>query len=66
MSRVLLIARLSAVAAVSAAAAVLIVNSRDSGKPALPEEQGAARENFFGSEKELPPIKNGQEMRPRW
>ncbi|ULJ74519.1 entry exclusion protein TrbK [Rhizobium gallicum] len=66
MSRVLLIALLLPVAAVSAAAAMLSVNSRDSGKPALPEEQRAAREKFFGSGKELPAIKHGQEMRPTW
>jgi Ti type entry exclusion protein TrbK len=45
---------------------VLIVNSRNTGKPALTEEQRAAREKFFGSDKELPQIKEGQEMRPRW
>lgn len=66
MSRAVLIALLLAVAAVSSAATVLIVNSRDSGKPTLNEEQRAAREEFFGSGKELPPIKDGQEMRPRW
>ncbi|WP_206118400.1 entry exclusion protein TrbK [Rhizobium laguerreae] len=45
---------------------VLIVNSRNTGTPAFTEEQRAVREKFFGSDKELPPIKEGQEMRPRW
>lgn len=66
MSRSVLIALVLAVAAASAAATVLIVNSGDGGKPALTEEQRSAREKFFGSVKELPPIKEGQEMRPRW
>ncbi|MBY5774941.1 entry exclusion protein TrbK [Rhizobium leguminosarum] len=66
MSRAVLIALLVAVAAVSSAATVLIVNSRNTGIPALTEEQRAVREKFFGSDKELPPIKEGQEMRPRW
>ncbi|WP_183907029.1 MULTISPECIES: entry exclusion protein TrbK [Rhizobium] len=66
MSRSVLIALLLAIAAASSAATVLIVNSRNTGVPALTEEQRAVRENFFGSDKELPPIKEGQEMRPRW
>nr|WP_234897082.1 entry exclusion protein TrbK [Sinorhizobium meliloti] len=44
----------------------MIVNARTTGTPALNEEQRAAREKFFGSGNELPPIKDGQEMRPRW
>ncbi|WP_027681726.1 entry exclusion protein TrbK [Rhizobium leguminosarum] len=66
MSRPVLIALLVAVAAASSAATVLIVNSRNTGIPALSEEQRVVREKFFGSDKELPPIKEGQEMRPRW
>lgn len=66
MSRSVLIALVLAVGAASAAATVLIVNSSDGGKPALTEEQRSAREKFFGSDRELPPIKEGQEMRPRW
>ncbi|APO77289.1 conjugal transfer protein TrbK (plasmid) [Rhizobium etli 8C-3] len=65
MNRAILVALLLAVAAVSSAATVLVITSRDGGKPAL-TEQRAARENFSGSGKELPPIKDGQEMRPRW
>jgi Ti type entry exclusion protein TrbK len=66
VSRSVLIVLLLAVAAVSTAATVLVVNSAEDGKPALTEEQRAAREKFFGSGKDLPPIKDGQEMRPRW
>ncbi|MBN9987167.1 entry exclusion protein TrbK [Rhizobium laguerreae] len=66
MSRPVLIALLLAVAAASSAMTVLIVNSRNTGTPAFTEEQRAVREKFFGSDKELPPIKEGQEMRPRW
>ncbi|MBX4892928.1 MULTISPECIES: entry exclusion protein TrbK [Rhizobium] len=66
MSRPVLIALVLAVAAASSAATVLIVNSRNTRIPALTEEQRAVREKFFGSDKELPPIKEGQEMRPRW
>ena len=57
MSRSVLIALVLAVAAASAAATVLIVKSSDGGRPALTEEQRSAREKFFGSNKELPPIK---------
>ncbi|MBB4388273.1 entry exclusion protein TrbK [Rhizobium sophorae] len=66
MSRPVLIALLVAAAAASSAATVLILNSRNTGITALTEEQRAVREKFFGSDKELPPIKEGQEMRPRW
>ncbi|MBY5579115.1 entry exclusion protein TrbK [Rhizobium leguminosarum] len=66
MSRSVLIALLLAVAAASSAATVLILNSRNTGIAALTEEQRAVREKFFGSDKDLPPIKEGQEMRPRW
>ncbi|NEJ80369.1 entry exclusion protein TrbK [Rhizobium leguminosarum] len=66
MSRSVLIALLLAVAAASSALTVLIVYSRNTGIPALTEEQRAVQEKFFGSDKELPPIKEGQEMRPRW
>ncbi|AIC29726.1 conjugal transfer protein TrbK 1 (plasmid) [Rhizobium etli bv. mimosae str. IE4771] len=66
MSRAVVIAVLVLVAAVLSAATVLIVNSKEVNKPALTQEQRAAREKFFGSNKELPPIKDGQEMRPRW
>ncbi|MQB46064.1 entry exclusion protein TrbK [Rhizobium sp. ICMP 5592] len=66
MSRPVLIALVLAVAAASSAATILIVNFRNTGKPVLSEEQRAVREKFFGSSKELPLIKDGQEMRPKW
>lgn len=66
MNRAVVIAVLLFVAAVSSAATMMIVNSKEANKPALTEEQRAIREQFFGSNKELPPIKEGQEMRPRW
>ncbi|NTF44050.1 entry exclusion protein TrbK [Rhizobium sp. AC27/96] len=66
MSRSILIALLLAVAAASSAATALIVNSRNAGEPALTEKLRAAGEKLFGSGKEFPPIKDGQEMRPRW
>ncbi|MBB2842504.1 UNVERIFIED_ORG: Ti type entry exclusion protein TrbK [Rhizobium etli] len=66
MSRAVVIAVLALVAAFSSAATVLIVNSKESNKPALAEEQRTVREKFFGSNMEPPPIKDGQEMRPRW
>jgi Ti type entry exclusion protein TrbK len=59
-------ALLALVAAVSSVATVLIVRAGDASQPTLTEAQRAAREKFFGSANELPPIKDGQEMRPRW
>ncbi|MCW0001775.1 entry exclusion protein TrbK [Pararhizobium sp. YC-54] len=66
MNRAVVIALLVLVAGLSSAATVLIVNFRDAKNSTLTEEQRAVREKFFGSDKELPPIKDGQEMRPRW
>ncbi|OWV64164.1 entry exclusion protein TrbK [Rhizobium sp. R339] len=66
MNRAVVIALLALVAAVSSAATVLMVKSRDTTRPALTEEQRAVRDKFFGSIKELPQVKEGQEMRPRW
>ncbi|MBP1886556.1 entry exclusion protein TrbK [Sinorhizobium mexicanum] len=66
MSRAVVIALLVLVAAVSTASTVLIVNSNVPNQPPLTEQQRTARQKFFGSGKELPPIKDGQEMRPRW
>ncbi|MGV4797457.1 entry exclusion protein TrbK [Rhizobium sp. F40D2] len=66
MSRSVMLAVVLTVAAASSAATVLIINFRNPAKPALTEEQRAVRDKFFGSENELPPIKEGQEMRPRW
>ncbi|KQW26361.1 entry exclusion protein TrbK [Rhizobium sp. Root274] len=66
MNRAVVIALLVLVAGLSSAATVLVINIGKNGKPTLTEEQHAVREKFFGSDKELPPIKDGQEMRPRW
>jgi len=66
VSRAVVIALLVLVAAVSSAATVLIVKSRDASQAALSEVQRNVREKFLGSDKELPPIQEGQEMRPRW
>lgn len=66
MSRTVITALIVLAAAASSAATALIINFRDAGKPSLTEEQRAAREKFFGSSGELPPIKEGQEMRPKW
>lgn len=66
MNRAVVIALLVLVAGLSSAATVLVINIRENGKPTLTEEQRAVREKFFGSDKELPPFKDGQEMRPRW
>lgn len=65
-SAIIFIGSLIATASLSAAAAVLILKSGETGRPAMTDEQRAAREKFFGSNKELPPIEKGQEMRPRW
>lgn len=62
MSRAVLIGLLLA----AIAAILLIADFTGTAKPALSEQQRALREKFFGSGKELPPIKDGQEMRSRW
>lgn len=62
MSRAVLIGLLLA----AIAAILLIADFAGTAKPALSEQQRALREKFFGSGKELPPIKDGQEMRSRW
>ena len=66
MSRPLvIIVAITVVAAATASATVLFVKA-DSALPAMSEEHKAVREKFFGTSKDLPPIKEGQEMRPRW
>lgn len=64
MSRVFSVALLLAVAA--SVETVLIVSSRNTGTPPPTQARLAAWEGFFGSDRKLPPIKEGQEMRPRW
>ena len=66
MSRpVVIIVAVAVIAVASASATVFFVRSEGS-KPTVSEEQKAVREKFFRMSKELPPIKEGQEMRPRW
>lgn len=66
MSRpVVIILAITVIAAASAATTVFFVRSEGS-KPTMSEEQKAVREKLFGRSRELPPIKEGQEMRPRW
>ncbi|MBB2687757.1 UNVERIFIED_ORG: Ti type entry exclusion protein TrbK [Rhizobium etli] len=66
MNRAVAIALLVIVAAASSAATVLIVSSKNINKPPLSDAERSTREKFFGTNEELPPIKEGQEMRPRW
>ena len=65
-SLVIFIGSVAAAAALSVGATIFILKAGDTSKPAMSEEQRAAREKLFGSGKELPPIEKGQEMRPRW
>lgn len=65
MSRRVVVIIALGVSAVSAATTVFFVTIERT-KPAMTEEQKATRGKFFGTSKELPPIKDGQEMRPRW
>lgn len=65
-SIVIFIGAAAAAASLSVVATVLILKTGDTSKPTMSEEQRAAREKFFGSGNELPPIEKGQEMRPRW
>lgn len=54
-------------AAAALAVTVVVFISHGADKPAMSGEQKDTRDKFFGfSDKELPPIKKGQEMQPRW
>ncbi|MBC7282105.1 entry exclusion protein TrbK [Hoeflea sp.] len=67
MSRTFAIAiGLLVTAASVSAATVFITMPKEQSAPEMSEEQRLAREKLFGSEKALPPIEKGQEMRPRW
>ncbi len=63
---VLIVVALLVIAATATATTILFINSKASGTPQVSEEQRLTRERFFGSNRELPPIQKGQEMRPRW
>jgi type IV secretion system protein TrbK len=45
---------------------LVLVRSETPAAPVVSDEQWATREKFFGTNKPLPPIEKGQEMRPRW
>jgi type IV secretion system protein TrbK len=62
---VVIILAITVIAAASAATTVFFVKS-EGAKPRMSKEQREVREKFFETAKELPPIKEGQEMRPRW
>lgn len=67
MNRTFAIAIALMVAAASVSAATMfIIKSDEQSASKMSEEQRLAREKFFGSKKDLPPIDKGQEMRPRW
>ncbi|KQV39930.1 MULTISPECIES: entry exclusion protein TrbK [unclassified Rhizobium] len=67
MSRpVLIVVVLAIVAAAAFGATFYLVQANAPATPEMGEEQRITREKFFGTAKELPPIENGQEMRPRW
>ena len=63
---VLIVMVLAIVAAAASATTFYLVQVNAPVAPEMSEEQRIAREKFFGTAKELPPIEEGQEMRPRW
>lgn len=66
MSRtVLIVLALVLVAAATSGATFYFVQANGEAR-GMSEEQRITREKFFGTAKELPPIEEGQEMRPRW
>ncbi|AUX79173.1 entry exclusion protein TrbK [Sinorhizobium fredii] len=66
MNRAILIALSLVLLSHAMAAIALIVNSTDSSKLGLTDGQRSAGQTFFGSGSGLPPVKDGQELRPRW
>jgi type IV secretion system protein TrbK len=62
----MIVSVLAIVAAAASAATFYLVQMNVPASPEMSEEQRNAREKFFGTAKELPPIEKGQEMRPRW
>ena len=63
---VVIVMVLAIVAAAASATTFYLVQVNAPAAPEMSEEQRIAREKFFGTAKELPPIEKGQEMRPRW
>ena len=66
MSRTVFIFAVLLAAATGSAITVFAMKSETSEPAEMGDEQRATREKFFGADRELPPIKKGQEMRPRW
>jgi Ti type entry exclusion protein TrbK len=66
VNRTIAIVGLVVAAVVLSAVTAVVFNTFASGQRVMSEEQREARESFFGSSTELPPIKKGQEMKPRW
>ncbi|MHB0952789.1 MAG: entry exclusion protein TrbK [Allorhizobium sp.] len=66
MNRILVITLALLAAAASVSAVVIFVKSNETPAPSMTEDQRFPREKFFGSNKKLPAIEKGQEMRPRW
>lgn len=66
MNRALAIVSVLAVTITASAVTATVLIMRNSCGTVMSDEQRAAREKFFGAGDELPPIKKGQEMRPRW
>lgn len=66
MNRAALIVTALLVAATTASATFVVMNSNRPEHARMTEEQRLTRQTFFGSGDKLPPIEKGQEMRPRW
>ena len=66
MSRPVILLSVVLAAAAASTITVLVMRSESSEPVRMSDEQRAARDKFFGADKELPPIEKGQEMRPRW
>ena len=67
MSRpVLILSACAAIVGDTAVGAIVVALNQSAASPQFSQEQHAIREKFFGTNKPLPPIEKGQEMRPRW
>lgn len=63
---VLIVSICTAIAGIGTITAVVLMRDERVAASPMTEERRAARETFFGTKKELPPIEKGQEIRPRW
>lgn len=66
VNRNLMLAILASSISVAALSVTIAWRSEAPACPQISEEQRKAREKFFGTSRDLPPIPKGQEMRPRW